>query len=79
MRDSKIASVNIEIPTNLAHRAQLQRLKNALEIYYLEKGQYPTTLGELVSTRLLNEEDLFYRKGITFQYERKNDTYILKR
>ena len=63
----------------LAHRTQLQRLKNALEIYYLEKGQYPGHLEELVSAHLLSEEDLFYRKGISFQYERKDGRYILKR
>jgi hypothetical protein len=79
VRDSRIASVNIEIPTNLAHRTQLQRLKNALEIYYLERGQYPGRLEELVSVKLLKEEDLFYRKGISFQYERKDGTYVLKR
>jgi hypothetical protein len=79
VRDSRIASVNIEIPTNLAHRTQLQRLKNALEIYYLERGQYPSDLKELISANLLREEDLYYRKGISFQYERKDGTYILKR
>jgi hypothetical protein len=79
VRDSGIASVNIEIPANLAHRTQLHRLKNALEIYYLERGQYPGHLEELVSARLLNEEDLFYRKGISFQYELKEGKYILKR
>jgi len=79
VRDSRISSVNIEIPTHLAHRTQLQRLKNALEIYYLERGQYPSHLGELVSANLMREEDLFYRKGISFQYERKDGTYILKR
>ena len=79
VRDSRIASVNIEIPTNLAHRTQLQRLKNALEIYYLERGQYPGHLEETRFGELAEEEDLFYRKGISFQYERKDGKYILKR
>jgi hypothetical protein len=76
--DSRIESVDIRVPTGLVHKTQLHQIKNALEVYYLEKGQYPNRLDELVSTRLLRRDALFYRKGISYQYELKDGKYILK-
>jgi hypothetical protein len=76
--DSKIERVDIEIPTHFVHKAQLDRVKNALEIYYLEKGQYPSHLEELISAKLLKKRDLFYRKGVSYQYEVKDGKYFLK-
>jgi hypothetical protein len=76
--DSRIESVDIRVPKGLVHKTQLLQIKNALEVYYLEKGQYPNRLDELVSTRLLRQDDLFYRKGISYQYELKDGKYILK-
>jgi hypothetical protein len=76
--DSKIERVNIEIPIHLLHKTQLDRIKNALEIYYLEKGQYPSRLEELISVKLLKRNDLFYRKGVSYQYELKDGKYFLK-
>ncbi len=76
--DSKIESVETGTPTHLVHKTQIHQIKNALEIYLLEKGQYPTRLDDLVSARLLRNDDLFYRKGISYQYESKDGKYILK-
>jgi len=76
--DSKIERADIEIPMHLAHRTQLDRIKNALEIYFLETGQYPTHLEELIPARLLQKSDLFYRKGVSYQYELKDGKYFLK-
>jgi hypothetical protein len=76
--DSKIERVDIEIPTHLLHKTKLERIKNALEIYYLEKGQYPPQLEDLISAKLLQKSDLFYRKGASYQYELKDGKYYLK-
>jgi hypothetical protein len=76
--DSKIERVDIEIPTHLVHKTQLERIKNALEIYYLEKGQYPSQLEELISARLLQKSDLYYRRGVSYQYEIRDGKYFLK-
>lgn len=76
--DSKIERVNIEAPSLFVHRSQLDRIKTALEIYYLEKGAYPQKLEELVTVRLLKKGDLFYRKGVSYQYEVKDGKYVLK-
>jgi len=76
--DSYPQSVDVGVPTHLAHKAQLTQIKNALELNYLEKGQYPNRLDDLVSAGLLRRSDLFYRKGISYQYELKDGKYTLK-
>ena len=76
--DSRIERVDIEIPTHWVHKTQLDRIKNALEIYHLEKGQYPSHPEELISEKLLQKSDLFYRKGVSYQYELKDGRYFLK-
>ena len=76
--DSKIERVDIEIPTHLVHKTQLDRIKNALEIYSLETGQYPSQLEELISARLLQKSDLYYRRGVSYQYELRDGKYFLK-
>jgi hypothetical protein len=75
---SGIEPFRIEIPIHFIQRAQLDRIKNALEIYNLEKGNYPNQLEELVSAQLLRKSDLFYRKGISYQYELRDGKYYLK-
>jgi hypothetical protein len=76
--NSKVERANIEIPAQFANKMQIQRIKNALEVYYLEKGKYPGGLNELVTATLLKPDDIFYRKGLSYQYELKDGKYILK-
>jgi hypothetical protein len=77
--ESRLDRVDVGTPTSFIHRTQIQRIRNALEIYYLEKKKYPERLDELLSARLLQEADLFYQKGAPYQYELKNGKYFLKR
>jgi len=76
--DSTIERVDIDVPMHLVHKTQLGRIKNALEIYFLERGQYPSRLEELITAKLLQKSDLFYRKGASYQYELKDGKYLLK-
>src|SRR3972149_6202578 len=76
--DSTIERVNINVPMHLVHKTQLGRIKNALEICFLERGQYPSRLEELITAKLLQKSDLFYRKGASYQYELKDGKYLLK-
>ncbi|MCX8116315.1 MAG: DUF4388 domain-containing protein [Desulfobacterota bacterium] len=75
---SKIERLNFGAPALYVHRAQVERIKMALEIFYLEKGSYPQKLEELVAADLLRPGDLFYRKGVAYQYEVKEGRYQLK-
>ena len=76
--DSKIEESGIEAPAHFIHKAQIQRIKDALEIYYLEKGDYPVRLEDLTLAGLLPKNDLFFRKGTPYKYELKNGKYFLK-
>jgi len=76
--DSKIERVHLEIPTHFIQKTQLDRIKVALEIYYLEKGNYPSNLEELISAELLQKSDVFYRHGINYQYGLKDGKYFIK-
>ena len=76
--DSKIEAPGIEAPADWVRKAQIQRIKDALEIFYYEKGNYPRGLEELTAAGLLREKDLFYRKGTAYKYELKEGKYFLK-
>ncbi len=76
--DSKIEESGIEAPMNFLHKVQLQRIKDALEVYYLEKGDYPRDLEDLASAGLLQKSDLFYRRGAPYKYESKDGKYLLR-
>jgi hypothetical protein len=76
--DWKIKQGGPGIPTHFADRTQVERIRNALEIYYLEKGSYPNRIEELVAARLLPQGDLFYRQGIPFKYVLKDGEYLLR-
>lgn len=75
---AKIERVDIDVPGYMLHKAKLERLKNALEIYFIENGKYPNRLEDLVTSRLINKEDLVYRKGIPYQYELREGRYFIK-
>jgi len=76
--NSRVERADMGIPTHLVQKTQLDRIRNALDIYYLEKGRYPNHLEELVSAQLLQKGDLFYRKGVSYQYELKDGKYLLR-
>ena len=76
--DSKIERSGLEAPTHFTYKAQLQRIKYALEIYYLEKGNYPSRLEDLIPAGLVMERDLYYRQGTPYKYEVKDGKYFLK-
>ena len=76
--DSKIEPSRVEIPNHFLSQVQLQRIKNALEIYSVEKGTYPSRLEELIAAGLLLKKDLFYHPGVPYKYELRDGKYFLK-
>jgi hypothetical protein len=44
----------------------------------MENGKYPDRIEELISARLIQRDDLYYRKGVSYQYESKDGKYSLK-
>jgi hypothetical protein len=78
-KESTIESVDIGVPTHILLHIQLQRIENALDIYYLQNGSYPGRLEDLETSRLLKTGDLFYRKDMRYRYELKDGKYLLSR
>ncbi len=52
-------------------RYQLERLRGALEVYRLERGAYPETLGQLVEAGLASGRDLRYPWSEEYYYRRR--------
>jgi hypothetical protein len=52
-------------------RAQAARLAQAVEIYRLERGEYPASLGALVETGLATRADLRWPWREDYHYRRK--------
>jgi hypothetical protein len=52
-------------------RAQLARLRGALEVYRLEQGAYPEKLDELVEAGLASQRDLRYPWSQQYHYRRR--------
>ncbi|ACL66243.1 conserved hypothetical protein [Anaeromyxobacter dehalogenans 2CP-1] len=51
-------------------RYQLERLRGALEVYRLEKGEYPAALGTLVEAGLVDARDLRHPWAEPYHYRR---------
>jgi competence protein ComGC len=51
-------------------RTQLKRIESALEVFRLEKGEYPEQLNALVASGLLKEEELRYPWREQYYYKR---------
>jgi hypothetical protein len=58
-------------------RYQLGRLRGALEVYRLEKGDYPERLSELVEAGLADGRDLRYPWTEPYSYRRSTGGYLL--
>ena len=58
-------------------RSQMARLESAIEVYRLEKGEYPDSLERLVEARIVAERDLRYPWRARYYYRREGDTFVL--
>jgi hypothetical protein len=59
-------------------RYQLERLRAALEVYRLERGEYPDALGRLVEAGLVTPRDVSYPWADPYHYRRRPEgRYVL--
>ncbi|MCU0700688.1 MAG: DUF4388 domain-containing protein [Myxococcaceae bacterium] len=56
---------------------QMSRLTTALEVYRLEKGQLPDSLGQLVEAGIVTADDVRYPWRDDYYYRRDGATYVL--
>jgi len=72
MGDAAVASeLRDNAAPRLLGRYQLARLRGALEVYRVERGQYPDQLGELVEAGLVNGRDLSHPWSQPYHYRRR--------
>jgi hypothetical protein len=60
-----------------AAASQMSRLTTALEVYRLEKGQLPDSLGQLVEAGIVSADDVRYPWRDDYYYRRDGATYVL--
>ncbi len=65
------ASVGDNAAQRFLARYQLERLRGALEVYRVEKGEYPARLAQLVEAGLASARDLEYPWEQEYYYRRK--------
>jgi hypothetical protein len=65
------ASVGDNAAQRFLARYQLERLRGALEVYRLERGEYPERLLQLVDAELASRRDLTYPWEQPYYYRRK--------
>lgn len=58
-------------------RAYTARLRQALEVYRVEQGEYPVTLDRLVRARLVKPRDIRFPWSQQYYYAKKGDSYAL--
>ncbi|MCK5008891.1 MAG: DUF4388 domain-containing protein [Deltaproteobacteria bacterium] len=56
---------------------RLLKIKNALQIYFWEKGEYPDDLKELVSAKILFDKETRNGKGGNYYYRSEGGSYFL--
>lgn len=61
-------------PRGLLATAQIERLRSALEVYRLDRGEYPTDLRMLVAAGLLADGDLRFPFESSYPYRRLEPT-----
>ncbi len=63
-------AVRDDTPRRLVSRYALARLRGALEVFRVEKGEYPASLEELVEAGLVRHRELSYPWGSPYFYRR---------
>jgi hypothetical protein len=58
---------------------RLLKIKNALQIYFWEKGSYPLQLDELVKNRILHNDEINKVNGVKYHYKSKGSAYQLSK
>ncbi len=66
--NSRIEKPEVNLPRAYSASSQRKKILTALEIYRLEKGQYPQDLQQLISSGILADWDLFSEDGRPYSY-----------
>ncbi|HAX97568.1 MAG TPA: hypothetical protein DCY12_01370 [Candidatus Atribacteria bacterium] len=72
-------SQDIALYKKVFAKTQSQKIKNALNVYFLKTGNYPVRLEDLAHAGLIKKDDLTYPGGVKYGYHRQTDgSYCLE-
>jgi hypothetical protein len=64
---------------NAIAQSQQVKIRNALNLYFLDNGNFPESLDELLKSRSISSGDLNFPSGVTYEYALQEDgTYRLE-
>lgn len=70
-------AIRDDAPRRLLGRYALERLRAALEIYRVERGEYPPSLSDLVEAGLLSRRELRYPWRDEYYYRRRSEAVFV--
>ena len=74
--NSRIEKPEVNLPRAYSGNLHRTKIMRALEIYLMERGEYPEDLQQLVSSGILADWDLFSEDGKPYQYKVTGDGRI---
>ncbi len=75
--NARIEKPELTLPRAYSGGFHKKKIMRALEIYRLERGEYPEDLGQLVSSGILADWDLFSIDGQPYRYKVGGDDRVL--
>jgi hypothetical protein len=73
----RIGQASFSLPETFLSGISTRTIQKALTLYYLENGQYPESLPDLVHVGLVSPRDLALSDGASFNYQRVDGGYVL--
>jgi hypothetical protein len=75
-----IAASSVDPMRNALTVAQMERIRTAIELYKVRRGDYPARIERLLDLGILSQDDLHYPDYIgTYKYKPTGNTYRLSR
>jgi hypothetical protein len=79
LSETPLGERNIPRPQGFGQQIAAEKIRRALTVYYLENGEYPESLQNLVNLGLITAEDLSPHNGPVFRYHQgEQGGYVLK-
>lgn len=69
LTNARIEKPEVSLPRAYSHRSHRTKIMKALEIYRLERGEYPEDLQQVVSSGILSDWDLFSEDGRFYRFK----------
>lgn len=76
LTNARVETPGVNLPRAYSHSSHRTKIMRALEIYLLEKGEYPEDLQQVVSSGILSDRDLYSEDGRPYRFRVGGDGRI---